>query len=262
MLEFSHYYGRKRLRGSAALAGGLAILASLFLYMFPSLSQGADLDQYVESVPPALREAFGIQALGSIEGFLAAELYSFGWVLLLGLYLAYAAASLVADDVEDGRMDVLLALPVSRSKVLFEKFSSLAVPVAVVNVVVFVVVVVGVTAIGESIVVADLAMVHLLSLPYLLATASVGLAASVYFDRGDIAQRVATGVVFALFLVESVVSGTDFEWIGWVSPTRYYDPAGILVDSEWHLLYAVVLVAGSVVLLVGSREYFNRKDVS
>lgn len=262
MFEFTRYYGRKRLKGSAALAGGLAVLTGLFLYMFPSISQGVDLDEYVESIPPALREAFGIRALGSIEGFLAAELYSFGWVLLLGLYLAYAAASLVADDVEDGRMDVLLALPVSRSKILVEKFASLAVPVAIVNVVVFVVVAVGVTAIGDSIVYADLAMVHLLSLPYLLTTASIGLTASVYFDRADLAQRVGMGLVFALFLVESVVSGTDFEWLGWVSPTRYYDPATILVDSQWNLLHAAVLLVAGSVLLVASREYFRRKDVS
>jgi ABC-2 type transport system permease protein len=262
MFEFTRYYGRKRLKGSAALAGGLAVLTGLFLYMFPSISQGTNLDEYAESIPPALREAFGIEALGTVEGFLAAELYSFGWVLLLGLYLAYAAASLVADDVEDGRMDVLLALPVSRSKILGEKFASLAVPVALVNVVVFVAVAVGVVAIGESIVLADLVMVHLLSLPYLLTTAAVGLAASVYFDRADIAQRVGMGVVFALFLVESVVAGTNFEWIGWVSPTRYYDPAGILVESEWNLLRAGVLLVAGAVLLAASREYFSRKDIS
>jgi ABC-2 type transport system permease protein len=213
-------------------------------------------------MPPALRAAFGIQALGSIEGFLAAELYSFGIVLLMGLYLAYSAASVIADDVEDERMDMLLALPVTRSKVLLEKFSALLVPIAVVNIVLPVVVYGGVLAIGESLSVADLLMAHALSVPYLLATASVGLLASVWFDRTGLAQRAAMGVVFGLFLVDSVVTDTDFAALGALSPTRYYDPAAILVRSEYDLLGAALLLGGAAVLVAASRAYFQRKDIT
>jgi ABC-2 type transport system permease protein len=262
MFEFSRYYGRRRLKGSAALAIGLAVLTSLYIWMFPSISEGIDLDAYVQSMPPALRAAFGIQALGSIEGFLAAELYSFGIVLLMGLYLAYSAASVIADDVEDERMDMLLALPVTRSKVLLEKFSALLVPIAVVNIVLPVVVYGGVLAIGESLSVVDLLMAHALSVPYLLATASVGLLASVWFDRTGLAQRAAMGVVFGLFLVDSVVTDTDFAALGALSPTRYYDPAAILVRSEYDLLGAALLLGGAAVLVAASRAYFQRKDIT
>ena len=262
MFEFSRYYGRRRVKGSLALAAGLAVLTSLYVWMFPSISEGIDLDAYVQSMPPALRAAFGIQSLGSIEGFLAAELYSFGIVLLMGLYLAYAAASVIADDVEDERMDMLLALPVTRSKVLLEKFSALLVPIVVVNLVLPVVVYGGVLAIGESLSVADLLMAHALSVPYLLATASVGLCASVWFDRTSLAQRAAMGAVFGLFLVDSVVTDTEFAALGALSPTRYYDPAAILVRSEYDLAGAAVLLVAAVVLVAASRAYFRRKDIN
>ena len=262
MFEFSRYYGRRRIKGSLALAAGLAVLTSLYVWMFPSISEGIDLDAYVQSMPPALRAAFGIQSLGSIEGFLAAELYSFGIVLLMGLYLAYAAASVIADDVEDERMDMLLALPVTRSKVLLEKFSALLVPIVVVNLVLPVVVYGGVLAIGESLSVADLLMAHALSVPYLLATASVGLCASVWFDRTSLAQRAAMGAVFGLFLVDSVVTNTEFAALGALSPTRYYDPAAILVRSEYDLAGAAVLLVAAVVLVAASRAYFRRKDIN
>ena len=261
MFEFSWYYGRRRIRGSAALAAGLAVLTVLYVYMFPSISSSVDLNAYVESMPPALQTAFGAQSLGSIEGFLAAELYSFGIVLLLGLYLAYSAASVVADDVEAGRMDMLLALPVSRSKLLLEKFSALLVPITVVNVALPVVVYGGVLAIGESLSVADLVMAHALSVPYLLATASVGLLASVWFDRTSLAQRAAMGVVFGLFLVDSVVTDTDFAALGALSPTRYYDPTAVLVQSEYDVLGAAILLGAAVVLLAISRAAFQRKDI-
>jgi ABC-2 type transport system permease protein len=262
MFEFTRYYGRRRVKGSAALAVGLAILTSLYVYMFPSISSSIDLDAYVESMPPALQAAFGTQALGTIEGFLATELYSFGIVLLMGLYLAYSAASVIADDVEDERMDMLLALPVTRSKVLLEKFSALLVPIAVVNVVLPVVVYGGVLAIGESLSVADLLMAHVLSIPYLLATASVGLLASVWFDRTSLAQRAAMGVVFGLFLVDSVVTDTDFAVLGSLSPTRYYDPAAILVESSYDVVGAAVLLVAAGALVALSRASFQRKDIT
>jgi ABC-2 type transport system permease protein len=262
MFEFSRYYGRRRITGSAALAAGLAILTSLYVWMFPSISEGVDLDAYIQSMPPALRAAFGVQSLGSIEGFLAAELYSFGIVLLMGLYLTYAAASVIADDVEDGRMDMLLSLPVTRSKLLLEKFSALLVPIAVVNLVLPVVVYGGVLSIGESLSVADLLMAHILSVTYMLTTASDGLLASVWFDRTSLAQRAAMGVVFGLFLVDSVVTNTDFAALGALSPTRYYDPAAILVQSEYDVLGAVVLLAGAAVLVAVSLASFKRKDIT
>ena len=262
MFEFTRYYGRRRVKGSAALTVGLAVLTLLYVYMFPSISEGVDLDAYVESMPPALQAAFGTQALGTIEGFLATELYSFGIVLLMGLYLAYSAASVIADDVEDERMDMLLALPVTRSKVLLEKFSALLVPIAVVNVALPVVVYGGVLAIGESLSVTDLLMAHVLAVPYLLATAAVGLLASVWFDRTSLAQRAAMGVVFGLFLVDSVVTDTDFAVLGSLSPTRYYDPTAILVGSEYDLLGGAILLGAAAVLVAVSRAYFQRKDIT
>lgn len=261
MLEFARYYGRRRLRGTAVITAGFAVLVGLYVYMFPSFSEGMDLDQYVESFPPALRQAFGLQSLGTIEGFLAAELYAFGWVLLLGIYFAYAAASLVADDVDRGRMDMLLSLPVSRSKVLLEKFASVLVPLVVVNLLTPVIVYAAVLGIDEPVSAADLAMVHALSIPYLLAAAAIGLLASVVFDRASIAQRVAAGGFFGLFLLDSVTAGTDFGWIGALSPTRYYDPTAVLVSSEYDLAGAGVLLAAAVVLVAASRAYFARKDI-
>lgn len=262
MLELARFEGRRKVRGSLALGIGLALLGAMMIWVYPSIDQaGVDLDEYVEAWPPALREAFGVEALGSIEGFMAAELYAFGWVILLGLYLAYSAASLVANDVERGRMDLTLSLPVSRARVVAEKYLTLLVPIVVVNAIGFATVFVGLELIDEPIETADLLAVHLLSVPYLLATGAIGLLASVLVDRAAIAQRVAAGVVFGLFLVESVLTGTDYERLGAVSPTRYYDPTEILVHGEYDLTGAALLLVAAVVLVAASALWFSRTDV-
>jgi ABC-2 type transport system permease protein len=206
--------------------------------------------------------AFGIKSMSTLGGFLAVELYGFAWVILLGLYFAYSAASLVADDVERERMDMLLSLPVSRSRIVFEKYLSLVVPILVVNAITGVVVYVGGHLIEHPIPASDLFVVHALSVPYLLACAGIGLVASVAFDRESVAQRVGLAVVFALFLVESVVSDTDYEALGTVAPMRYYDPGAILVDGQYDVAGAALLFVVAVALVVASQQWFQRKDIN
>lgn len=262
MFELARYGGRKRLKGALAMSVGIALLTALYVAMFPSITEAANLDDIVQSYPPAMREAFGIRTMNTIEGFLATQLYAFAWVILLGLYFAYAAASLIAGDVETEEMDMTLSLPVSRSRVLLEKFASLSVPLVVANALLPVVVFVGTLAIGEEISMVDVLAAHALSVPYLLACAGIGIVASVVFDRASLAQRVAVGIVFALFLVDAVVAGTALEALGYLAPMHYYDPAAILVDGSYDLQGAGILLGATAVLVLVSRELFRRKDIA
>ncbi|MFB6138448.1 MAG: ABC transporter permease subunit [Halobacteriaceae archaeon] len=263
MRELAVHEARRRLRGSLVASGGIVALVALYVWIFPSVqSASVDLDEYVQAFPPALRELFGIRELGTIEGYLAAELYGFVWVMLLGLYLAAAAGSVVAADVEDGRMDLLLALPLTRARVLWGKSTALLVPVLVVNAVTPVAILAGVALLGESLSVADLLAVHALSVPYLACCGAIGLVFSVAVDRAAVAQRAAAGLVFGLFLVESVVIGTDLEPLAALAPSHYYEPSAVLVDGTYDLAGAGVLLAATAALVAVATLLFRRTDVT
>ena len=261
MLEFFRYDARKRLKGSLYLTIGMALLAAMVIWIYPSFRDAFDEDELLEAYPPAVLELFDVETMASLEGFLAFELYVFGWIILLGLYFAYSAAGVIADDVDRGRMDTLLAMPVSRPRLLAEKFAALAVPIVTVNVLMPPVVLAGGWLVDESMSVADVFAVHLLSIPYLFACAGIGILCSVAFDRVSIAQRVALGVTFVLFLGESLLEGTDYEAIGAISPARYYDPNEILLQGTYDLVGAGVLVAMTVALVVVSQVWFVRTDI-
>ncbi|MFB6097005.1 MAG: ABC transporter permease subunit [Haloferacaceae archaeon] len=262
VLEITRYEGRQKLRASILLTVGFVGLAALYIWLFPSIEQsGVDFAQYLETLPEGFQSAFAVESISTIEGFLAIELYQFLWLLLFGIYMAYTAGGLVAEDVEDDRIELLLATPVSRTRIVFEKFASLGVPILVANALIPFAVVAGVAAIGESISTVDLLAVHLLSIPYLLACGSVGLLLSVWADRASVAQRGGIVAVFMLFLVETVSSTADYDWLGAISPTRYYDPAEILVDGTYDLAGSLILLTGTVALVLLSAAYFQRRDV-
>ena len=262
-LAIARYDAAGRARGTLAATGLLSAFLLLFLAFFPSLSSaGVDLDAYVEALPPAFREAFGIIAISTIEGFLAVEFYQFAWLLLVGLYLAYIAGGTIAGDVASGRMDLTLSAPVARRDVVVGRFLGLVPLVALLNLVLPVVAYVGVLGVGETIAVERLIAVHALAVPYHLTCVAVGIAVSTFVSRPGIAQRVALGALFALFMFESVAASTEFSALADVSPTAHYDPSAILVLGEYDLTGAAVLLAATAVLVAVGVVRFRRADVA
>ena len=262
MTEILKYEARRRVQGTIALVVILGFFALLVVYIYPSIEAAAgSVEEYLSTLPESFQASFAIESYTTIEGFLASEVYQFVWLLLVGLYLAYVAGGIVAGDVESGRIDLLLATPVSRTRVIVEKYLSLLVPIAILNLVMPLFVLGGVIAVGESISLLDLLLLHVFSIPYLLLTGAIGLALSVAFNRADIAQRGSLAVIFMLFIIDSVTVGTDFEWLGDVSPTRYFSPIDILVDSQVDVGGALVLLAAAFALLVISAERFRRADL-
>ncbi|WP_435115763.1 ABC transporter permease subunit [Halolamina sp. C58] len=262
MLETVRYESEKRLAGSLVLAGGLAAFAAMVVLIAPGLLGEVDIDALVEQFPPGMVEAFGLATMGTIEGFLAIELYEFLWLVGLGAYLAYSAAGTVAGDVETGRMDTLLAAPISRERLLGEKYLALLTPILLANVAVFTVVLAGTRLVGEPIAVTDLLAVHALSLPYFLCCGAFGTLASVAAPDRLVAEGVAAGGIVGAFLLDTIASGADIPWLGAISPTRYYDPLGVLTAGEYDLAGAAILLAATVVLLVGSVAWFREVDLS
>lgn len=261
MLEITRFQTRRRVRGIAGLSIAILLLSAFYIAVWPSFD-AVDLEALFEQMPPFFRDMFGIIALNTIEGFLAAELYQFVWSLLLPLYFAYLAAGIVAGDFERDRLDITLSLPVTRTRLLLEEFLALVVPVVVINVVIALGILIGVIAIGETIDLTFLTLVHLLSIPYFLVVVALGLVLSVWFNRADIAQRLAIGIVFALWLVESVSRTVDREWLGGLAPSRYYDPSDILVDEAVSVVDLGVLLGMIAVLLVVAIVLFRRKDLA
>lgn len=262
MLELARYEARRRLKGTVYLTVGLTLLAGMYIATFPSMATEIDLDQFLEQMPEVFLELFNIATMNTIEGFLAAELYSIGWVLLLGLYVAYSGAGLIAGDIDRERMDVLLSLPISRARVLGEKFLGLLVPILVVNAVLPVVIYGGTVAIGYPIDPVNLAVVHLLAIPYLLACGAIGVVLSVLTSRSSVAQRGALVVLFGLFLFESVTIIADYEQLGAVAPMRYFDATAVLVEGSYDWAGGAILLGSTALLIGASMLYFGRRDIA
>lgn len=251
----------KRLqRGSFILTGVLILITAFFLAVFPAMKEEAELIE--EAYPDFMLVLLGFEEMHTIEGFAGGYIYPFIWVLFGGVYLAYVSGGLIAGDIRSRKMDLTLSLPISRESVLIQNVAALWVPLAVLNLGIIATMYVGSVILGEPIDATGLLMVHLLGLPYLLVCAAIGVVLSVAFDRAGRAQVTALGAVFMLWLVDGLsVMEPDFEWIGDFTPSRYYDPSDILVNEEYALVDAAILLAAFLGLLAVAIVIFTRRDI-
>ncbi|GAB7093508.1 hypothetical protein JCM30237_06600 [Halolamina litorea] len=257
----ARFEAERRLRTAVVAAAVLSAYGVLFVWVGPELVGGEEMQALLDAMPAVLTAMLGFESLASLSGLLAGEYYTFGWLVGLAGYVAYSTAGAVAGDVERGRMDTLLSAPVSRPTVLVGYFLALLVPIVVVNAVTAPVLYVSAVLFDATLSAERLVAFHVLSIPYLLFWAGVGLLLGSVTDRSRVAGRVALALVFGSWLAEAVLDVTDYAWVGAVLPTRYLDPSGILVDGEYNLVAAAVLLAGTAVIVGLSRAAFARRDL-
>lgn len=85
--------------------------------------------------------------------------------------------------------------------------------------------------------------------------------ASVLFDRASVAERVALGATFGVYLIESLLRETDYEALGVIAPMRYFDPNEVLLENTYDLSGAAVLIGMTGLLLLISQTWFARRDI-
>ncbi len=251
---------RKRLRGAVIITAVFALLSAFYFSMFPGMAEEAEA--IAEGFPDFMFDFFGIEAIHTIEGFIAAEIYSFFWIVFVGIYFAYVSAGLIAADVRSRRIDLSLSNPISRESVLLQKVAALWVPIVVLNVGVPVIVYLGSVAIDETMNPVAIAMLHLLSIPYLLVCAGIGLVLSVSLTHERTARATALGAVLLLWLVDGISRlDADYEWIGMGTPSRYYEVSDILVHEEYAILDAAILIVAFLGLVGLALVIFIRRDI-
>ncbi len=252
---------RRHVPGTLVLTGSFILLSVFMLAVFPSMAEQAEAIE--AAFPEHALVLFGFEELHTIEGFTGSYLFPFVWVLIAGIYFAYLGGGMVAGDIRERRMDLTLSNPVSRESVILQKVAALWVPLVVSIAAVSLVIYGGTVVLEETLDPLVLAVAHLLLIPYLLVCAAIGLLLSVILDREGSAQAGAIGLAFLLWLVEGLAEmSADFEWVGNLTPSRYFDPVAIMVHEEYPIFDSGVLLVAFAALLGIAIAIFTRRDIS
>ena len=205
----------------------------------------------------------GSEDMGSYVGFLNVELYQIFWILILGILLGMISASIISKEIEAKTIDLFMANPISRKQIIIEKFLGLIPMILIINFSTFLAVSGMTIAINEEINFGYLLMTHIISIPYLLAVTSVGLLISVIIDEKMKASIFMIAVIVGMFIFESIsIMTPDYEPLGYISLTHYFNPYDILKLGTVDAVGVVVLIVVILECLLVSIFIFERRDIN
>ncbi len=105
------------LRSTLIWAVSLAAIVFVTISVWPAFKGGSGISQAIDQLPAGVVHAFGLESFGTPAGFLRGNLYAFFVPLLLGAAGLGFVNSLTSGEEDGGRLEIILAQPVSRQAV-------------------------------------------------------------------------------------------------------------------------------------------------
>ncbi len=241
--------------------GYLVAITATYTYL---VDQQEAYESLLETYPEALLAMFGVEsgaALFTPDGYLTSQ--AFGWLVpLLALALAIGVgASAIAGEEEDQTMDLLMALPLTRTRVVLQKAGAMVVLLIVLGTAIF-----AGTALGAALIGMDLSMGNLIAASLSgvllgLVFGTIALAVGSATGRRGLALGVASGAALITFLIQTLAPFVD-----WLEPAHPFTPFYYYAENQplangLHWGHAGVL-AGLIVLFVALAVItFRRRDI-
>jgi ABC-2 type transport system permease protein len=240
-------------------------MAALVLGVYPSYGARFAYPNYGETIaefklPPALQALVGDVDLASAEGFLSAEFFS--WIpALLIVYAIIQGTGALAGEESNGTLDLLLAQPISRTRLFIEKAMSLVVGTLVIVALILPGWVIAYAAAGVDVSLGRLLVATVAMAPLMLAFAALSLLAGCLLPTRRDAATAVVAVAVISFFVNSLGQASELlEPLRPASLFFYFRAEKVLVTgvdpAGAGVLLAVAVVAGGLAAAV-----FRRRDI-
>lgn len=239
---------------------GFLAVSLIYAAFFP-FAATPEYQDLIESMPSGLIDAFGWDDISSPAGYLGSTVYGLLGSVLIAVMAIGLGAKAIAGSEEEGSLEVLISMPVTRTKVVVHKSIALVLASIMAGVAVFLAVLAIREPIDMDIAASNLASASLnLTLLGALFGSFAIMIGSIIGKKG-IAVGGGAGVAVFMFLVNGLAPQVDsIAWMQKISPFYWYDAPGTLKDGL-DVAMTTLLAGMTVVFVVGAVIAFNRRDV-
>ena len=216
---------------------------------------------FADALPEAMLSLFGGGDLGTPEGFYQVE--TFGMmapVAVMVVTIAIGARALAGEEA-NRTMGLMLANPIKRSKIVYEKTVSMVVGAVIVGFATFAGVALGsvIGSLGMSI--GNIAAANVLLTLLGLVFGALALAVSAGTGRPRLAVFATIGVAMVLFVINAFLPYSEsLAGLAKATPFYYYLTSDPLMNGM-HWGHGAVLAGLFVVLIAASVFLFQRRDL-
>jgi ABC-2 type transport system permease protein len=260
-LKSLHDIRRSFVWWSVGLIGFVALIVSVY----PTIRENPSLNQLAEDYPEALQAfiAFGgVVDYSSAAGYLGIELFSIMVPLLLLVAAIGTGAGTIAAEEERGTLELLLANPISRTKVVLEKTLALVLEVTALGLVLWVALWVGAQAADMDISAGHLAAATLSAVLLALAYGAIAVLLGAATGKRALAIGVTAAAAVAAYLVNGLAPLVDALEVPQKLSPFYHYAAGDPLRHGISVGHLAVLFAIAVVATALAPVLFGRRDLA
>lgn len=240
---------------------GLALLGFLMTAMFTSFGGGA-IDELAESLPPAFQGLMGeIQDWRELPGYIGSQIFDIRLPIFISILSILLAVGLTVGEEDKGQLRTLVALPLSRTKIMFAKWFAIVTICFVASLATVVGIILALPTTGESL---DLSvLVRLGLLTWLMVASLATVIFAVGLATGSRAVTTSVGIVVTIgsFLLTTFAQSVDwlkdYEWLSFLHFFPAVDIAKGIIQWENTLFYVIVIAVSLLITWLA----FPRRDI-
>lgn len=242
----------------------LVLLVAMYVAVWPSVRDQPSVSDFLDQMPEAFRSLFATSGadMSTPVGYVQIELLSFMGPIAMLIYAIGAGVGAIGGEEDRHTMDLLLANPVSRSRIVLDKFAAMALGTFLLAAVI------GFALVAEGQLVdmqlpagnVAAAMLHLALLGVVFGSLALALSAST--GRTGLSRGIPAVVAVLAYIVNALAPLVD-----WLEPLQklspFYQYVGHDPLREGVSGVSVVVAVATVAVLVALAVLgFRRRDVA
>lgn len=239
----------------------IGFLLAVCVFLFPEMKGQMEGVSDMFASMGSFTAAFGMDRLnfGTLIGFYAIEC---GNILGLGgaFYAALCAAGILSKEEKERTAEFLLTHPVSRVRIVTEKWLSVWIRITSMNLLVFGVSIASILVIGEEIPWKEMIWLHLAYYLLQMELAGICFGISAFLHKGSTGIGLGiAAMMYFLNLIANITEAADF--LNYITPFGYCEGADIVCNGHLNgTMVAIGIVIGISGVIVAYLKYI-RKDI-
>lgn len=239
---------------------GLAVMAGITIAFFPTIKD--QMGELFANVPKALEGVTGSpDDYKNITGYVATGVFDLRIPMLTIVMAIVLALGVSSSEELSGRLYQLLAQPISRSKIVLQKWLAMLTIFAAAHLALLLGILLVIALIGESMALSSVFIGTFMCLLLTLAIGSITLAMGFATGRKGLTTMIVTSYVFGSYLLTSFAA--QIEWLRHIEPIsifHFYKASEAIKGSYSLGNIAVLCGVAAATLLIGT-FFFNKRDV-
>jgi ABC-2 type transport system permease protein len=257
---FLHYLNRSR---GTILGWGLALAfygGYLISFYDTIIVQREALEVLLEAYPPELFAFFGgMDDLFSVPGYLHAYFFSY-MVIVIGIFVILAGSGLLVGDEEAGRLDLILAHPISRTQIFWGRALGFVSATALILLTAYIGFIVVIPTTVMEVGVGEILLPFLSLFALLMFFGMLALLFSFLLPSRRSAAMISGLLMVTSYMITSLANLDDsLEGAAELSPVTYLQGGYAIEGMNWSWFGGLIGLAAAFLLLAW--WLFERRDI-